>query len=591
MENKDLEKLTWKMSSMLRQFDYNQQGYSLIKCMVLRYALMAIDKDYFSYKDFYGRIGDYFWNLKTCVESNMQEIKAVLGENFEGLMLDCIVSFSAYSEKGTGFDQAILMMEELSFEGLQNFIVNGFNNIMHRYNYGTPASLSKLIFGLFGNPQNATILDLACGDGDFLVSNAIQNRNNKYLGCEINFDASLLAKIRLTFLGVTNCIQEENVLNSTYVNHADYVFVEPPFGLKMRNSFNSEEEIVQIYNRDFKFGQTAEWLFIDKALQGLNDNGKAIVVVPEGLLTSQLDINQRQYLINNNFIEGVIKLPQNFFQYASIPTSVIILSKNKISDDCKFVDASEMYNVDGRSKILDVETILDCYNNKATIVNLAEFSNNDYNLSVNRYKDVTDLKLDNPLPLSDLVEDVFRGVQISADILHKYSTSETSEDCYKIVSAGDIVDGTFEISALEKIKIEKNYDRYLLQNNDVLISCKSTKVKTSIVEIKDDEKVIPSGSIIVIRCDETKLNPVYLKMFLDSNIGTKLLASVQTGTVIISINPKSLYNLIISCLPIEKQKELANIYLGTLDMLKLEKKKLEKLEHKLNNIYNEIVGD
>ena len=34
-----------------------------------------------------------------------------------------------------------------------------------------------------------------------------------------------------------------------------------------------------------------------------------------------------------------------------------------------------------------------CYNNKATIVSLEEFSSNDYNLSVNRYKDVTDLNV------------------------------------------------------------------------------------------------------------------------------------------------------------------------------------------------------
>ena len=127
---------------------------------------------------------------------------------------------------------------------------------------------------------------------------------------------------------------------------------------------------------------------------------------------------------------------------------------------------------------------------------------------------------------------------------------------------------------------------HLLQDYDVLLSSKSTKIKTAIAEIKNNEKIIPSGSIIVVRCDKNKINPVYLKTFLDSTNGKKLLESIQTGTTIISINPSALNEMNISCLPIEKQNLICNAFLTKMDLLKIEKRKIKKLEEELCNIFD-----
>ena len=590
MENKELNKLEWKVSNLLRQFDYNQQGYSLVKCMVMRYALISIKKEVVSVREFHGCIGEFFWRLKEQVEQNIDEIVSCLGFEFKDMLLECIVSFSSYSEKESGFEQALYMMEELSLEALKEFIIYGFNAVMHRHHYGTPFTLCDLVAGIFDKSENSVIMDLGCGNGDFLVRNSQIDKNNLYLGYEINYDAKLLTKIRLTLLGVRNGIYEGNVLKCDTINKADYIFVEPPFGMKIRNFFDYKDELEYIYQRNFKPTQTSEWLFLDKALRSLNKSGKCAIVVPEGLLTNQSDVDQRRHLVDNNYIEAVIKLPQNLFSYTSIATSLLILSKDKNNNICKFLDASELSNTVGRSVNLRVDEILTKYNNgDCTSIQTIDIKENEYILSVNRYKGLNEIKIESPAKLGDLVEDIFRGIQIQADILQKYSTNEESHDVYKIVSPGDIVDGTFDTNTLEKIKIDKNYDRYLLRNNDLLISCKSTKIKTSIVEIKKDEKIIPSGSIIVVRCNLDKLSPVYLKMFLDSSLGVKLLASIQTGTTIISINPKALHGLIISCISLEKQKELSVDYLSALDMIRIEKSKIKKLEHKLKNIYDDFL--
>lgn len=590
MENKK-EMLRFRMSTMQRQFSYNQQGYSLIKCMVLRYALLSIHKEPLSIRECNGNVIDYFSYLRDTVQDNLENISKELGFQFRDLALDCIVSFSAYNEKDSGFEQALYIMEELTLEEIKDFIINGVQNFTYRDNCGTPISLCELVQKLFNINRKSVVADYGCANGDFLVNYAKNNPNNKYLGYEINYDAKLLAKIRLTFLNVDNYIQEENILKSNYFMRADFIFSEPPFGMRIGSIFRSDYELRQINKLNLRLTQTSEWMFIDKILSNLNENGKGIIVVPEGILTNQFDIEQRSFLVEHNLIEAVIKLPASFFQTTSISTSLMILSNNKLDNNFKFIDASEMFSEQGRTRALLVDEIVKAYKNDSNVVSLEKIRENNYVLSTNRYKSLQELKIENPVKLAKLVEDIFRGTQIPANILKKYSTSEKSNDVYKIVSSGDIVNGMFDTNTLEKIKIQKNYDRYLLQNNDLLISCKSTKVKTSIVEISEGEKIIPSGSIIVVRCRSQHLNPVYLKMFFDSTIGIKLLASIQTGTTIISINPTALGTIDIACPPIEKQQELANKYLSTLDMLKLERKKIEKLENKLATMFDDIMED
>ena len=590
MENKK-EMLKFRMSTMQRQFSYNQQGYSLIKCMVLRYALLSIHKEPLSIRECDGNVIAYFSYLRDTVQDNLENISKELGFQFRDLALDCIVSFSAYNEKDSGFEQALYIMEELTLDEIKDFIINGVQNFAYRDNCGTPISLCELVEKLFNVKRRSVIADYGCANGDFLVNYAKNNPNNKYLGYEINYDAKLLAKIRLTFLNVDNYIQEENILKSNDFMRADFIFSEPPFGMRIGSIFRADYELGQINKLNLRLTQTSEWMFIDKILSNLNENGKGVIVVPEGILTNQFDIEQRSFLVEHNLIEAVIKLPTSFFQTTSISTSLMILSNNKIDNSFKFIDASEMYSEQGRTRTLLVDEIIKAYKNDSNSVSLEKIRENNYVLSANRYKSLKDIKIENPVKLAELAEDIFRGTQIPADILKKYSTSENSDDVYKIVSSGDIVNGMFDTNTLEKIKIQKNYDRYLLQNNDLLISCKSTKVKTSIVEISKDEKIIPSGSIIVVRCKTQLLNPVYLKMFFDSNIGIKLLASIQTGTTIISINPTALGTIDIACPPIEKQQELANKYLSTLDMLKLERKKIEKLENKLATMFDDIMED
>lgn len=588
MERNEKSMSKFKIVKLKKQFNHNQQGYSLIKCMFLRFVILSIDKNPPSIKTVDGKILKYWESLKEQINNNLEEIRVRLGEEFRALSLDCIVSFSTYNEKGSGFEQVLAIIEELSCDALKDFIIDGIDDSGYsKETCDTPVSLCELVNGLMKLKDNSDVMDIHCASGNFLVNSAKKFKNNIYYGVEENSDARLLTKIRLTLLGCKNKIFA--LTNKVGTSKFDYIFSQPHFGVKIQQNFDFHEDKHIIQN--LKPIHTREWIVIDKILSSLKENGKGIIVVPEGILINSFDTYQRQTLVSNNYIEAIIKLPQNLFQYTSIQTSLMILSKNNSQKNIKFFDASDMYEEEDYNRVLKVDEILNAYENGGFFVSEADLFKNNFVLSINRYKGIQDLKINNPESLSLLVDDIFRGVNLQSATLKRESTKKVITETYKVVMPGDIVDGTFEANSLEKIELAKKYEKYLLQNNDVLISCKSTKVKTSIVEIKEGEKIIPSGSIVVIRCNKEKLNPIYLKLFLDSDIGAKLLASIQTGTAIILINPKDLANVHISNVPMTKQNELAQNYLATLDLLKIERRKVEKIQQKLDHFYDDFIGD
>lgn len=104
-------------------------------------------------------------------------------------------------------------------------------------------------------------------------------------------------------------------------------------------------------------------------------------------------------------------------------------------------------------------------------------------------------------------------------------------------------------------KIEK-YKKYMLQDGDVIISARGTKISTAVAENIKERNIIATGNLIVVRCNDT-LEPYYLKAFFDSDEGNLCLSVAQTGSTIFAINPKQLCELQYDALDMEKQKRIA----------------------------------
>ena len=51
----------------------------------------------------------------------------------------------------------------------------------------------------------------------------------------------------------------------------------------------------------------------------------------------------RKYLIDNNYIECIIQLPDNLFYGTSIATCIMVLKKSKVDNQTLFIDASKEF--------------------------------------------------------------------------------------------------------------------------------------------------------------------------------------------------------------------------------------------------------
>ena len=572
-----------------REFRFVGQGYSLVKVMVFMYALKKSNIEYPLYSEKEKNVQDYLSKTFKLVKQNLTEIEESCGKEFIEVINYCIKDFDRYVSSKSLLGEALLILNELTTEEISDFIINDATYVGERDDFSSPKNLMDLVISLLNNNENQSWFDLGCGNGDFLIELAKRIKNVKCYGEDINTDCQLLSKIRLYFAGAKADIKERNILLSQYDEIADVAYANTPFMMRLskgESDYNNFNKYVGI----LKPSQNADWIFADRLLQCIKDRG--IILMTEASLMNINDIEQRKNVIEQNLVEGIIKLPANLFIYTGISVSVVIFNKHKINKEIKFLDATKMCNVGRRLSELKVEEIFEAYNSEAGVIKVDydSVSKDDYSLNVKRYLDVNDITLENETILETVVEEIFRGVQIPASTIDENAMVEEGEEVYKLISVGDMQNGSFDIDSLQVIKNDGKYDRYLVKNGDVLVSSKSTKIKTAIVENPDNQKLVATGSILVIRCDQEKINPIYLKSFFDSNNGSKLLESIQTGTVIMSINASALMKMRISLVDRSIQDEIAEKFLLKLDQFKVTQAKLAKLEKELNNVFDESIG-
>lgn len=568
------------------QFRFNEQGYTLMKSAFYIYVLRKSGINYnIGNKNNIMAHRNNLTYLHKLVKDNLDKIEECCGRVVGDLIKDCILGFSDYYVTGTGINNALYAIDEMSEEGIEELFVEHATSYGNKEDSSIPNDLSELVFKLLDPNGLGKWFDFNCGNGDFLVTISKLSKNIEVLGEDLNYNQTLLTKLRLYFLGVKNSIRQNDALDSEYFEMSNFAFVNTPFLLRLGNKTDS----YNLHNRHLgklKSSQNADWIFADRLIQVSKE--RSAMLMTEASLMNFIDIEQRKDVVNSNLLEGVIKLPVNLLPYTAISCSLVIFNKNKNNKNIKFLDASSMCVKGRRFSELNVSEIVDSYNNASTIVNNESIIENDYCLNVKRYLDVSDIVLDNSKVLKEVVYEVFRGVQIPAQTIDEYS-KDVDDNTYKLLSVGDIQNGFFEIKNLQTITNDGRFERYLLKNGDVLVSSKSTKIKTCVIEGIDNYKIVATGSLLVIRCDENKINPVYLKAFFDSINGSKLLESIQTGTAIISINASALLNMKISCIDREKQDKIAAAYLERLDQFKITQNKLRKLENELNTVFDKFV--
>ncbi|HHV41542.1 MAG TPA: type I restriction-modification system subunit M, partial [Clostridiaceae bacterium] len=146
----------------------------------------------------------------------------------------------------------------------------------------------------------------------------------------------------------------------------------------------------------------ADLAFIMHSLSWLATSGTAAIVCFPGVMYRRgAEQKIRKYLIDNNYIDCVIQLPDNLFYGTSIATCIMVLKKSKTENSTLFIDASrEFVKVTNSNKMTpdNIKTIVAAFTERidkeyfAKVVTNADIAEQDYNFSVSTYVEQEDTR-------------------------------------------------------------------------------------------------------------------------------------------------------------------------------------------------------
>ena len=287
--------------------------------------------------------------------------------------------------------------------------------------FRTPRNIIDMMVEIVSPKKTDTILDPACGTAGFLISAyryILKENTDKTLGDKMNFDERMevlqhitgydiepsmvkIAEMNMFLHGATDPdIHEYDTLtdDSKWDEKFNVILANPPFmtpkgGIKPHNKFGLKA------NR-------SEVLFVDYIASHLRIDGKAGVIVPEGVVFQSGTAYKklRKDLIENSLF-AIISMPSGIFQpYSGVKTSILFLDK-KIAKQKKDILFVELHN-DGyslgaqRTKIKgsEIKDIIKAVNNykenksiefkNAFVVSKEKLLESDCSLTLNKYKEI-----------------------------------------------------------------------------------------------------------------------------------------------------------------------------------------------------------
>lgn len=142
----------------------------------------------------------------------------------------------------------------------------------------------------------------------------------------------------------------------------DWILTNPPY--VTTGSSNLKEEITKsgLENHYKINAMGVEGLFMEWIVRALKPNGKAFIIIPDGILNRINDKNLRKFIKDECFIEGIISLPTKTFFTTIKKTYILILKKKNKPSDVQTHPVFS-YLVSGIGETLDVRRFEDPKNN------------------------------------------------------------------------------------------------------------------------------------------------------------------------------------------------------------------------------------
>ena len=304
--------------------------------------------------------------------------------------------------------------------------------------FRTPKHIREMMVELLQPTPEDTICDPACGTAGFLVSASeyirkhyedtmTQEQWEHFSGAAFTgFDTDrtmlrisamnlMLHSISHPEIDYKDSVSKQNEIRDKFT----LCLANPPFkGTVDAESINDNLKAVTNTKK-------TELLFLALFLRMLKKGGRCACIVPDGVLFGSSKAHKaiRKELVENHHLRAVISMPSGVFKpYAGVSTAVLVFTKTGAggTDRVWFYDMqADGFSLDDKRSPVeenDIPDIIRRFHNpeqeaerkrteKSFLVPKQEIADNDYDLSINKYKKVDYVPVEYP-PTEEILKDL-----------------------------------------------------------------------------------------------------------------------------------------------------------------------------------------
>ena len=306
--------------------------------------------------------------------------------------------------------------------------------------FRTPRHIIRMMVEMMKPTPKETICDPACGTGGFLVgasdylretyrNDILMNKENRehymnHMFHGFDMDRTMLRigamnmmthGVEAPFIEYRDSLSDQNLDTDKY----SLILANPPF----KGTLDADSVSANL----LKVAKTkkTELLFLALFIRMLKIGGRCACIVPDGVLFGSSNAHKqiRKAIIEDNRLEAVISMPSGVFKpYAGVSTGILIFTKTGHggTDKVWFYDMkADGYSLDDKRspvKENDIPDIIERFNHldkeadrkrteQSFLVDKNEIVDNDYDLSINKYKEIVYEKVEYP-PTSEILADI-----------------------------------------------------------------------------------------------------------------------------------------------------------------------------------------
>ena len=326
---------------------------------------------------------------------------------------------------------------ELDMQGdLYEYMLGKLASAGQNGQFRTPKHIREMMVALLKPTPDDTICDPACGTAGFLVSASEYIRKNyedtmtteqwehfsgkAFSGYDTDYTMLRISAMNLMLHSISNpeidykdSVSKQNQISEKFT----MCLANPPF----KGTIDAEsihDNLKAVTNT-----KKTELLFIALFIRMLKKGGQCACIVPDGVLfgSSKAHKSIRKELVENHQLRAVISMPSGVFKpYAGVSTAVLVFTKTGAggTDNVWFYDMkADGFSLDDkRSEIADndIPDIIERFHNleqeatrerteQSFFVPKQEIVDNDYDLSINKYKKTEYVAVEYP-PTAEIMD-------------------------------------------------------------------------------------------------------------------------------------------------------------------------------------------